>query len=162
MPEDNKNLEDYEDMEKLHFTFNISEEKLKEQNLSMQKIRREYVIPRAILFFLTISGVVFFFILLYFQINLFLILIDLVMTLSYVLYAIFLHTKYKRKIKHIIIVREAKINERINTIQILFYSIIIFSTITILILSLIGVDPLILMIVIGISIVYIYFDDRKD
>ena len=42
--------------------------------------------------------------------------------------------------------------------QVIFYSLILAGTISIFILSMIGINPFILLIIIGIVIIYVYFD----
>ena len=63
----------------------------------------------------------------------------------------------KKDLKHFF--KLEKKSKDISIFQIIFYSIIILLTISILILSMIGIDPLILIIIIGISLIYIYFDN---
>lgn len=124
----------------------------------------ELKLLQTILSLLISSGIIVFLILVLMGFPLIIILIDIGVIISYVSYLIYLHQKCrktlkitKRELRYFI---EMKKKEKdMSILQIIFYSIVILLTIVILIFSMIGIDPLILIIIISISLVYIYFDE---
>lgn len=50
------------------------------------------------------------------------------------------------------------ISKELSKNQVILYSLIIAGAITVFILSMIGINPFILLIIIGLVIVYVYFD----
>ena len=96
----------------------------------------------------------------------------LIITIDFIIEAIYLISlKYiyafrktlkitKKDFKHFI--KLEKKSKELSSLQIFFYLIIIFTVISILIISMIGIDPLILIIMIAFSIIYIYFDKEFE
>jgi len=54
--------------------------------------------------------------------------------------------------------QEMETNEKLTKKQLVFYIVILGVTISIFVLSMIGINPFFLLIIIGIVIVYIYLD----
>lgn len=123
----------------------------------------ELKLLQTILSLLISSGIIVLLILVLMGFPLIIILIDIGVIISYVSYLVYLQKKCrktlkitKRELRYFI---EMKKKEKdVSILQIIFYSILILLTIVILIFSMIGIDPLISIIIIGISLVYIYFD----
>lgn len=121
-----------------------------------------------ILYSLITSGIIAFFILILIGSHLLIIIIDIGIIVIYLVYLKYFKRKFRKTLK--ISKRDLKFLIKLNKksrdlsrIQIIFYSIIIFITITLLIISMIGINPLIMIIIIGVSIIYFYLDkDFED
>ena len=124
----------------------------------------ELKLLQTILSLLISSGIIVLLILILMGFPLIIILIDIGIIISYVSYLVYLQKKFrktfkitKRELRYFI---EMKKKEKdISTLQLFFYSIVILITIVLLVFSMIGIDPLILILIIAVSLVYIYFDD---
>ena len=119
----------------------------------------------AILYLLISSGIIVLLILVLMGFHLIIILIDIGVIISYVCYLVYLHQKSrktlkitKRELRYLIKMKKKEIE--MSKLQKIFYSIALLLTIAILITSMIGINPLISIIIIGISLVFIHFDDE--
>ena len=160
-PSDFKDIKD--NQERIFFQLSSIRDR---EPIDSQKIMRELhklKLMQVILYPLIIFGIIniFFFILL--GINLLIIIIDIIIVAIYLISLKYIYAFRKtlkitkRELRYFI---EMKKKEKdMSILQIIFYSIVILLTIIILIFSMIGIDPLILIIIIGISLVYIYFDE---
>lgn len=108
------------------------------------------------------AGIDTFFILISMEFFFLIIIIDVIIVISYKFYLVYLGHKYRKTLKvsrkdlkYFIKIKKKK--GALLTLEILFYSIIITITILILIFSIIGIEPSILIIIICVSIVYILF-----
>jgi len=117
---------------------------------------------QVILYPLIVFGIIAIFIFILLSMNLLIIIIDFIIvaicliSLKYV-YSFRKPLKItKKELKPSLKLK--KRSQEMSIFQIIFYSIIIFLTISILIFSMIGIEPLILIIIITISLIYIYFD----
>lgn len=116
-----------------------------------------------ILYSLINLGVITFFILLLIGIHPLIIIVDIGIVAIYLVYLKYFKNKLrktlkisKRDLKYYIKLK--KKSRDLSKIQIIFYSIIIFLTIFIVIISMIGIDPLILIIIFCISLIFTYFE----
>jgi len=159
MSNDFKDIND--DQERLHFQLSSLWENRK---IDPQKVREQFhklKLLQFILYFFITSGIVVFFILVFMNIHLIIIIIDVGVVVVYISYLKYITHKNKKiltvtkkEYKNFI-----KINKkRKNLLELIFYSFIIIVTIFILILSMIKINPLILIIIIGFSLLYFYFD----
>ena len=140
-----------------------------DRELDSQKIMRELhklKLMRVILYPLIIFGIITIFIFILHGINLLIITIDIIIVAVYLISLKFIYAFRKtlkitkKDFKHFI--KLEKKSKKLSSLQIFFYSIVILLTIVILIFSMIGIDPLILIIMIAFSIIYIYFDKEFE
>ena len=150
-----------DDVERLFFRLKYVSESEEEEIVKKYK---NYKLIRKILLLLSIGGFIAFFILIMLETYFIIYLTVLGTTFAYVIYLIYLEKKFRKSdIKNYLILKgyigKKRKSHRLSTLQLIFYSIIVIGTVIILILSIIGINPLILLIVIGISLIYIYFDN---
>ena len=125
----------------------------------------ELKLLNTILYLLISSGIIVLLILVLMGFPLIIILINIVVVISYVSYLVYSHQKCrktlnitKKELRYFI--KMKKKEKDLSVLKIIFYSILILLTIAILIITMIGIDPLISIIIIGISLVFIHFDDE--
>lgn len=117
-----------------------------------------------ILYSLITSGIFAFFILILISIHFIIIIIDIGVVVLYIIYLKYLKFNFRKSLKITkkefrLFIKLEKKDKDLSIFQIFFYSIPIFITISVLIFSMIRFDPLILIIIIGISLIYVYFDE---
>lgn len=157
----NKEFKDvYDDIEKLHYTFNWDDKKI---NDYFKKKIQEYKEIKNIIYFSITFGFILFFILMLFNVFYLFLVSNMIINIICILYAISLKYDYMKKIQYFYIIiskkqiSKSKIRNNTN-LKTLFYSFIALVIIIILIISIIGIDPLILVISITIALIYIYLD----
>jgi len=156
-----------DDQERLHFNLRsicnkilIHDQKITFQ-LHMLKVLQ------TVLYSLISLGILVFFILTFINIHFIIIIIEIVIVLFYIIYLKYLKYNFRKSLK--ITKKDLKLcfkiekrSKGMSIFQIIFYSITILLTISILILSMIVRDPLIFIIIISISLIYIYFDQHFE
>ena len=166
----NQDLNDFQltddEQERLFYNLNVIKNKNIEKFLKNSKEFFELRILQFIIYLLITFGIVAFFILLLMKIHLIIILIDIMVIIVYLFYVKYLEYKSIKKLKFIkknlgTISNFGKKRKTLSINQIIFYSILMIATIIILIISMIGIDPLILIIVIAISLLFVYFDKEN-
>lgn len=154
-----------DEQERLHFQLSSKWDK---ERIYPQKIKEQFnelKILQLLLYFLITSGIVSFFILVLINIHLIIIIIDVGVVIVYIFYLKYITHIYRKKLK--ITKKDYKYlkkkGDNQSILQLIFYSFVIIVTLFILILSMIGIHPLILIIIFGVSLLYIYFDiDVED
>lgn len=137
--------------------------------IDSQKIKpqlRELKLLQVILHSLIILGIIAFFILLLIKIHLIIIIIDIGVIIFYIFYLKYLKYKLRKSLKITkkdlkIIIRLEKQRKELLKLNTIFYFIIIIAT-NILIYWMIGIDPWILIIILGGSLLWIYFDQNIE
>jgi len=153
-----------DDQERLHFQLSSKWDK---ERLYPQKVKEQFYELKKLqllLYFLITSGIVSFFILISINIHPIIIIIDVGVVVVYIFYLKYITHIYRKKLKitkkdyrYFSLIKKKRDN------QLIFTSFIIIVTLIILIISMIGIDPLILIIIFGVSLLYIYFDiDVED
>ena len=163
-PRDFKDIKDKQ--ERLIFQLSSTWDR---EPIDSQKIMRELhklKLMQAILYPLIIFGIIAIFIFILQGINLLIIIIDIIIVAIYLISLKYIYTfrkslKITKKELKPFIKLEKKCKE-LTSLQIFLYLIIIFTAISILIISMIGIDPLIMIIMIAFSIIYIYFDKEFE
>ena len=119
----------------------------------------ELKLLQLILSSLIISGIIVLFILILNGIHFIFIATDIGLVIIYTFYVKYLEQKYRKTLKDI---NGEKKKEKFTKSQI--FSFLVILEISILILSIIGIDPLTLIIIILTSLIYVYFDieDKSD
>ena len=157
-----------DDQERIFFQLSSIWDKkpIDSQNITTQL--HELRILQVILYSLITLGIITFFILILIGIHLLIIIIDIGIVAIYLVYLKYFKHKFRKSLKISkrdlkFFIKLKKKSRDLSKTQIIFYSIIVFATIIILIISMIGINPLILIIIIGVSIIYFYFDkDFED
>ena len=123
----------------------------------------ELILLQIILYSLITLGIIAFFILILINIYLIIIIIDIGVVVLYIIYLKYLKYNFRKSLKITkkdlkLFIRLEMKGKDLSILQITFYSIIILITIFVLIFSMIMLNPLILLIMIGFSLIYVYFD----
>ncbi len=150
-----------DDQERLFFQLNlISDIKFKDDP-SFNKIVNEFKELRIVLYFSIFLGIMLFFMFILIKINYIIILIDLSVVLSFYLYLKYLKNRYrndlnitKRDFK--IVIKKRKKSKLYSVYQLIFDVLIIALTLFLLFISLLEIEPLIFILILAISLVYLY------
>lgn len=162
--EKNKIIENNEkfsdDIEKLYYIFDsiINSKKDFEGQIKFNN----YKIIQKTFHSIIALAIIILFILFVIKIHYLIILLNFVIYTLIIAYTFYLKNKYQEKYKFFNGKKINSVEENLSVHQIIFYLIIIGGIIIILILSIIGIDPLILIIIIGLSLTFIYFDSERD
>ena len=159
-PSDFKDIKD--NQERLFFQLSsIWDRKPKDSQKIMRELHK-LKLMRVILYPLIIFGIIAIFIFILQGINLLIIIIDIIIVAIYLISLKYIYA-FRKALK--ITKRESrsfiemkKKEKDMSILQIIFYSIVILLTIIMLIFSMTGIDPFMLIIIIAISLVFIYFD----
>lgn len=147
------------DQDRLHFQLiSIWDKKTLDSQKFAQNLR-EFKLTQKILYSLITLGIIVFFILILININLIIIIIDIGIVALYIFYL--KHTKYTIRKSLKITKGELKllkILKKKDIVSIIFYSILIFTTIVILIFSMTGINPLVVIVIISIFLIGLYFN----
>lgn len=119
---------------------------------------RELKLLQIILYSLIISGIIALFILILNGIHFIIIATDIGLVIIYTFYVKYLEQKYRRTSKTLGGIIGEKKKEKFTKLKMFFSLMMIILTMSILILLIIGIDPLTLIITFLMSLVYIYFD----
>ena len=153
-----------DDQERLFFQLNlISDIKFKDDP-SFNKIVNEFKELRIVLYFSIFLGIMLFFMFVLIKINYIIILIDLSVVLSYYLYLRYLKNRYKNDLNITkrdfkIIIKKRKKSKLYSVYQLIFDVLIIALTLFLLFISFLKIEPLIFILILTISLVYLYVEE---
>lgn len=157
----------YDDQDRLFFQLSSNWDKTKLESQKIITHLHEFKLIQSILYSLITLGIIVFFILMLINIYFIIIIIDIVIVIFYIFYLIYLKKNFRKTLKiskrhYKFIINLKNKDKELTNLQIIFYSIIIFITIFFLISSIIDLDPLNLIIALGVSLICIYVDKEFE
>ena len=160
----NHNNEIGDDQERLFFHLNLIKDIEFKDDPKFNKVLNEFKKLRAVLYFSIFLGINLFFMFILIEVNYIIILIDLGAVISYFLYFRYLMIRYKKNLnltkKHFrLIIKKSNVAKSYSVYQMIFDSLIIAFTLYLLFISFLKIEPLIFILILTISLVYIYVEE---
>ncbi len=150
-----------DDQERLFFHLNLIKDIEFKDDPKFNKVLNEFKKLRAVLYFSIFLGINLFFTFILIEVNYIIILIDLGVVMSYYLYFRYLKIRYKKKLnltkKHFrLIIKKSNIAKSYSVYQMIFDFLIIVFTLFLLFFSFLKIEPIIFLLSLTFSFVYIY------